>query len=40
MADVTRDKLTFSLFMWRLPQAVEEIATMSPVTVYEVPRPT
>jgi hypothetical protein len=24
--------------MWRPPQAVEEIATMSPVTVYDVPR--
>jgi hypothetical protein len=37
--DVTPDKLTFSQFTWRPPQAVEEIATMSPVTVYEVPHP-
>ena len=36
--DVTPDKLTFTLFMWRPPQPVEEIDTMKPALVYEVPR--
>jgi hypothetical protein len=36
--DVTPDKMTFTLFMWRPPQPVEEIDTMKPVLVYEVPR--
>ena len=36
--DVTPDKLTFTLFLWRPPQPVEEIDTMTPVLVYEVPR--
>ena len=36
--DVTPDKLTFTQFMWRPPQPVEEIDTMKPALVYEVPR--
>jgi len=36
--DVTPDKLTFAMFTWRPPQPVEEIDTMKPVLVYEVPR--
>ena len=36
--DVTPDKLTFTMFMWRPPQPVEEIDTMKPALVYEVPR--
>jgi hypothetical protein len=36
--DVTPDKLTFRLFTWRPPQSVDDIDTMKPVLVYEVPR--
>jgi hypothetical protein len=36
--DVTPDKLTFALFLWRPPQSVEEIDTMKPALVYEAPR--
>jgi hypothetical protein len=36
--DVTPEKLTFTHFMWRPPQAVAEIDTMKPALVYEVPR--
>lgn len=36
--DVTPDKVTFQIFMWRPPQPVEEIDTMKPVLVYDVPR--
>jgi hypothetical protein len=36
--DVTRDKITFTHFMWRPPQAIAEIDTMQPALVYEVPR--
>jgi hypothetical protein len=36
--DVTPDKITFQIFMWRPPPPVEEIDTMSPAMVYEVPR--
>jgi hypothetical protein len=36
--DVTPDKLTFSVFMWRPPQPVDVIDTMEPVLVHEVPR--
>lgn len=36
--DVTPDKLTFTQFVWRPPQRVEEIDTMKPVLVYDVPR--
>ena len=36
--DVTPDKLTFRVFMWRPPQPVAEIDTMQPALVYEVPR--
>jgi len=32
------DKMTFTLFMGRPPQPVEEIDTMAPALVYEVPR--
>ncbi len=35
---VTPDKITFSVFLWRPPQPVEEIDTMKPALVYEVPR--
>jgi hypothetical protein len=35
--DATPDKLTFTLFLWRPPQPVEEIDTMQPALVYEVP---
>jgi len=34
--DVTLDKITFTLFVWRPPQPVEEIDTMTPVLVYDV----
>jgi hypothetical protein len=34
--DVTPDKITFSGFMWRRPQPVEDI-DMKPALVYEVP---
>jgi hypothetical protein len=36
--DVTRDKITFTHFMWRPPQPVAEIDIMQPARVYEVPR--
>ncbi len=36
--DVTPDKITFTVFMWRPPHPVVEIDTMKPVLVYEVPR--
>lgn len=36
--DVTPDKMTFSIFTWRPPQSAEEIDTMAPALVYEVPR--
>jgi hypothetical protein len=36
--DVTPDKMTFTMFMWRPPQTVEEIDTMKPALIYEVPR--
>jgi hypothetical protein len=36
--DVTPERLTFQIFMWRPPQPVEEIDTMNPALVYEVPR--
>lgn len=36
--DITRDKITFTHFMWRPPQSVEEIDRMKPALVYEVPR--
>jgi hypothetical protein len=38
VVDVTPDKLTFMIFMWRPPQPVAEIDTMQPALVYEVPR--
>jgi hypothetical protein len=38
--DVTPDKMMFSMFMGRPPQPVEEIDTMKPALVYEVPRKT
>jgi hypothetical protein len=39
IVDVTPQKLTFTLFTWRPPQPVDEIETMKPALVYEVPRP-
>ena len=36
--DVTREKITFTHFMWRPPQAVADIDTMQPALVYEVRR--
>jgi hypothetical protein len=36
--DVTPEKLTFTMFMWRPPQPMTEIDTMKPALVYEVPR--
>ncbi|MEJ8822612.1 hypothetical protein WKW80_11295 [Variovorax humicola] len=36
--DVTPDKLSFTMFTWRPPQAVAEIDSMAPALVYEVPR--
>lgn len=38
VVDVTPDKLTFSVFLWRPPQPVEEIDTMKPALVHEVTR--
>lgn len=38
--DVTPERMTCSVFMWRPPQDVAEIDTMQPALVYEVPRPT
>jgi PhoD-like phosphatase len=38
LIDVTPDGMTFSIYMWRPPQRVEEIDTMAPALVYEVPR--
>jgi len=38
VVDVTPEKLKFILFMWRPPQPVEDIDTMEPALVYEVPR--
>ncbi len=37
--DVTPDRLTFSLYLWRPPQPIDAIATLSPAFVYEVDRP-
>ncbi|WP_296228629.1 hypothetical protein [Ralstonia sp. UBA689] len=36
--DVTPEKMTFSLFMWRPPEPVDAIDTLQPALVYEVPR--
>jgi hypothetical protein len=36
--DVTPDKMTFTMFMWRPLQSVALIDTMQPALVYEVPR--
>ncbi|HUP09876.1 MAG TPA: hypothetical protein VMU47_22145 [Caldimonas sp.] len=36
--DVTTDAMTFSIYTWRPPQPVEDIATMKPALVYAVPR--
>jgi len=37
--DLTPEKMTFSLYVWREPQdSVESIDTMKPAIVYEVPR--
>ncbi|HTO53164.1 MAG TPA: hypothetical protein VMR50_07235 [Myxococcota bacterium] len=39
LIDVTPEKLTFTMFTWRPPQPVDEIETLKPALVYEVPRP-
>jgi hypothetical protein len=36
--DVTPDKMTFTVFVWRPPQPAGEIDTMKPALVHEVPR--
>jgi len=36
--DVTPDRLTFTLFMWRPPRPAADIHTIAPALVYEVPR--
>ena len=36
--DVTPEKMTFSLFLWRPPEPVDAIDTLQPALVYEVPR--
>jgi len=36
--DITADKVKFSIFTWRPPQSADEIDTMEPALVYEVPR--
>lgn len=38
LIDVTPERLTFSLYTWRAPQPLTEIASMKPTLVYEVPR--
>jgi hypothetical protein len=38
ITDLTPDKVTFAMFVWRPPQPVEEIDNMKPVLVYEVAR--
>jgi len=38
LIDVTPDKITFAVFMWRPPQPIVEIDTMPPALVFEVPR--
>jgi hypothetical protein len=38
LIDVTPDRLTFTFYVWRPPQPVEEIDTLRPALVYEVPR--
>jgi hypothetical protein len=38
LIDVTPDRMKFTMFAWRPPQPVEEIDTMKPVLVYEIPR--
>jgi hypothetical protein len=36
--DVDEDKVTYSMYMWRPPQSVDEIDSMEPALVYEVAR--
>jgi len=36
--DVTADKMTFTMFVWRPPQPIEEIDAMKPALVYDVTR--
>jgi len=38
LIDVTPDKITFTVFMWRPPQSIVDIDTMPPALVFEVPR--
>jgi len=37
--DVTPDKITFRLFMWRPPEPISAIDTLQPTLVYEAKRP-
>ncbi|HQC95050.1 MAG TPA: hypothetical protein PK306_05030 [Aquabacterium sp.] len=39
MIDVTAQSITCRLFTWRPPQPLEDIDTMAPTLVYEIPRP-
>ncbi|WP_298702924.1 hypothetical protein [uncultured Variovorax sp.] len=36
--DITPEKMSFSLYLWRPPEAVEAIDSLAPAIVYEVPR--
>jgi hypothetical protein len=36
--DVDEDKVTYSMYMWRPPQSIDEIASMEPALVYVVAR--
>lgn len=37
--DVTAQSITCRLFTWRPPQPLEDIDTMAPALIYEIPRP-
>jgi hypothetical protein len=36
--DVTPEKVTFMMFLWRPPPPISDIAAMKPALVYEVAR--
>jgi hypothetical protein len=38
LIEITPELMTFSIYIWRPPQPLEEIDTMKPVLVYTVPR--
>jgi hypothetical protein len=38
LIDIDEGKVTYSMYMWRPPQSVEEIDSMAPALVYEVAR--